>query len=615
MNASKKHRPARLPKALTGMEGFDQITRGGLPRGSATLVTGGSGTGKTVFGLQMLANGAHLFDEPGIFVAFEETARQLLANAADFEGPLADLETPKLFFVDAMPAVDTVTVGDFDLSALLAILSAKVQAMKARRIVLDSLDVLLQLLPSLVERRREIHRVQDWLRAHDVTAVITAKLDLSEKALPLEDGVLQYLLFMVGCVVALTHAVENDFSQRRVRIIKYRGSSFSENAKAFVISPRGLEVAAADQPLTTLSVATEKVSTGFVPLDEMLYGGVLRGSTTMITGPPGTAKTTLAGAFAEAAAKRGERTLYVAFDETPEEIVRNLASVNIHLRKHVKNGTLLMHSEYVGAEGAEEHFQRIKGLVLYQRATCLVIDPFTAFSSAGSLASTRAVAARLVRWVKSQGITLLCTSLPRAGESAFSGTILQITTVADTWIYLSFFGDGERNRGLTIIKSRGSNHSNQVREFILASSGLSLAPPYTAQGKVLMGAMRWQKERAEAEAQARLSTEFKDQQAGLDDEIAELDAHVQTFQRTLAAKLEARKAMAGSDQLRQREEGLRHARMVHLRQGGELGSAEATSSAPPKLRRSRKAVMEDAPLADQSRSGPPKGGRSSRKKS
>ena len=280
----------------------------------------------------------------------------------------------------------------------------------------------------------------------------------------------------MDCVVALTHEVENGFSRRRVQVIKYRGSSFSENETPFVIGPRGLEVASTDRPTRSLPLSAEKVSTGIQQLDEMLYGGVLRGSTTMITGNPGTAKTTLSGAFAEAAAKRGERTVYVAFDETSEEIVRNLSSVNIHLQEHVDNGILQMHSEYVGSVGAEEHFQRIKTLVQRHQATCLVIDPFTAFSSAGSLASTQAVAARLVRWVKSEGITLVCTSLPLAGEPGFSGTCLKITTVADTWIYLSFSDGGERNRGLTIIKSRGTNHSNQVRELILSSSGLSIAP-------------------------------------------------------------------------------------------------------------------------------------------
>jgi circadian clock protein KaiC len=573
MNASENNSPAEIPKARTGIEGFDQITRGGVPRGSVTLVTGGAGSGKTVFGLQTLVGGASLFDEPGLFVAFEERPRKILANAASFGWPMTGLEIQ-----DAMPPPDAVAIGDFDLSGTLAILSAKVQAMKARRIVFDSLDVLFHLLPGVQERRREFNRLHSWLLDNELTAVITAKLDWLENPMPFEEPA-QYLPFIVDCVVVMKHQFENGFSQRRLRIMKYRGSSFAENETPFIIGPFGLEVATADPPAKTLPVATEKISTGVHALDEMLYGGIFRGSTTMITGNPGTAKTTLSGAFAEAAAKRGEKTVYVAFDESAEEIVRNLTSVNIHLQEHIDNGILRMHTENVAFGGAEEHFQRIKRFVQSQQATCLIIDPFTAFSSTGSLASTQAVASRVVRWVKSQGITLVCTSLPMAGETGFAGTILKITTVADTWIYLSFFDGGERNRGLTILKARGTNHSNQVRELILSSSGLIIAPPYTADGTVLMGTMRWQKERAEDEERDRLAAEFERKDTVVDDEIAELDARMQTLQRSIAEKRLAKSSIAETEQARQRGDGLRRSGMIRLRQSEELGSAEAKDPA------------------------------------
>jgi circadian clock protein KaiC len=566
MSALYENSVGEVPKALTGIEGFDQITRGGLPRGSVTLLTGGSGSGKTVFALQTLVNAAMLWDEPGLFIAFEENSRKLLTNAASFGWPLEELKGQKLFFLDAMPVAAAVTIGEFDLSGMLAILSAKVQANKVRRIVFDSLDVLLHLLPGILERRREINRLHSWLLAHELTAVITAKLDWLENAMPLEDGALQYLPFIVDCVVALTHEVESGFSQRRVRVIKYRGSSFSENETPFTIGPRGMDIASADRPIKSFPLATEKISSGIPQLDEMLYGGLIRGSTTMITGNPGTAKTTLAGAFAEAGAKRGERMLYVAFDETSEEIVRNLSSVNIHLQEHVDSGLLRMYNEYVGFNCAEEHFQNIRKLVNSQRATCLVIDPFTAFSSAGSLNSTQAVAARLVRWVKSEGITLVCTSHPVAGEEGFSGTNLKITTVADTWIYLNFFDGGERNRGLTIIKSRGTNHSNQVRELILASSGLSLAPPYTADGTVLMGTLRWQKERTEAEARDRLRAEYERHHAIIAEELAEMEARVQVLQRSIVTKRLARDSITSEESNRKEDNISRHSEMIRLRQ-------------------------------------------------
>ena len=580
MNSSDENPPTNLPKALTGIEGFDEMTHGGLPRGSATLILGGPGSGKTVFGLQTLTNGANRFGENGIFVGFEETSRTLIANAASFGWSLAELENHKLFFMDARPAVDTVSVGDFDLSGTLKILSAKAEEMKARRIVFDSLDVLLRLLPGAEERRREIDRLHDWLIANELTAVITAKMEWSEKTLPFEDDAMQYLPFVVSCVVALTQKVEEDFSQRRVRIIKYRGSSYSENATALIIGPQGIEVAAADEPVLDLPL-TEKVSTGVEQLDEMLYGGIWRGSTTMITGAPGTAKTTLGGAFAEAAAQRGERTLYVAFDEIGQEIVRNLASVNIHLREHLKSGILQVHSAYLGSGSAEQHLHRIKTLVRCQRATCLIIDPFTVFSNAKSSVSTQAIAARLARWVKGEGITFVCTSLPILDE-----TLSQVTNVADTWIHLDMFDCGERNRGLTIRKARGTNHSNQVRELSLTSSGLSITPPYTAEGTVLMGTLRWQKERAEGEEQKRLKAEFARQDAVIVDEIAELDARLQTLTRALTAKQRTRTAMAETERRRHKGEQLRHTDMIQLRQSEELGSAKATQPESSRKRRS-----------------------------
>jgi circadian clock protein KaiC len=556
-------------QALTGIEGFDEVSRGGLPRGSVTLVTGGAGSGKTVFGLQTLVGGASLFDEPGLFVAFEENSRKIRANAASFGWPSSGWE-----ILDAMPPSDVVSIGEFDLSGLLAVLSAKVRAMKARRIVFDSLDVLLNLLPGVAERRREINRLHAWLHADELTAIITAKLDWVEYALPLEDKALQYLPFIVDCVVALTHDAEHGFSRRRLRIIKYRGSNFFENDTPFVIGPRGLDLLTAVPLINSFAPSNDKVSTGVHALDEMLYGGFLRGSTTMITGIPGTAKTTLAGAFVEAAAKRGEHALFVTFDEGGEEIVRNLRSVSIDLQTHVDKGLLQMHSDNAVALGAEELFHRIKALVMCHQATCLVIDPFTAFSSAGSLADTQAIAARLVRWVKSKGITLVCTSLPTPGEVGFSGTVLKITTVADTWIYLSFSDSGERNRGLTILKSRGTNHSNQLRELILSSSGISIADPYTAGGVVLMGTLRWQKERAEAEERERLTSEFERQAAAVDDELERLETTVRTLQDSIVEKRLARGLRHSAELLRRQEEANRQSGMIRLRQSGELGSSE-----------------------------------------
>ena len=237
-----------------------------------------------------------------------------------------------------------------------------------------------------------------------------------------------------------------------------------------------------------------------------------------------------------------------------------------------------MHSENVASLGAEEYFQRLKTTVRRHQATCLVVDPFTAFSNAGSLADTQAVATRLVRWIKSQGITLVCTSLPLPGETGFSGTVLKITTVADTWIYLSFSDSGERNRGLTILKARGTNHSNQLRELILSSSGISIAAPYTEGGNVLMGTLRWQKERAAAEERNRLNAEFERQDAAVEDELQELENRVQMLQRAIAEKRLEKSSRAETEQLRQQAEGNRRSGMIRLRQSEELGSSGESPS-------------------------------------
>jgi circadian clock protein KaiC len=280
VNADSENAIGEVAKAKTGIEGFDQVTRGGLPFGGVTLVSGGSGSGKTIFALETLVNGATLYDECGLFIAFEESSRKILTNAASFGWPLEELRDQKLFFLDAMPTTDSVTIGEFDLSGMLAILLAKVEASRIKRVVFDSLDVLLHLLPSVSLRRREMQRLHSWLLEHQLTTIVTAKTDWLGNSIPIQDSLLQYLPFMVDCVVSLTHGIENEYSRRRLRIIKYRGSSFSENEIPFTINRHGLDVATADVSMFALPASTERVSTGILQLDQMLFGGVMRGSTT-----------------------------------------------------------------------------------------------------------------------------------------------------------------------------------------------------------------------------------------------------------------------------------------------------------------------------------------------
>ncbi len=463
-----------LTKAPTGITGFDEITGGGLPRGRTTVLTGGPGSGKTVFALQFLVHGSRDCKEPGIFVAFEETVKRILANAESFGWHLAELaRRKKLYFMDAQPVPDLVQSGDFDLTGMLAALEAQAKTMKARRIVFDSLDIVLSLLPDLAAKRRETYRLHEWLLARELTGIITAKAARDEIA-GIDQLSFGFMQFMVDCSVILNHSVVMGVSQRNLRVQKYRGSCFNEDESPFVIGSSGIEGNIANTLGRVRAKATkERVSSGVERLDTMLSGGFYRGASVLITGFTGTAKTTLSGAFAEAACQRGERTLFISFDSDGPEVIRDLDSVGIHLARFVKNGCLQMLSARTLAGSAENFLVRIKSLAKEHKARCLVIDPVSALSKSGNELAARSVAARLINWSKAAGTTLVCTSLlDEMSSQSEGGSSLQISKIADTWIHLNYLLQaGERNRGLSIIKSRGTAHSNQVRELILSQLG------------------------------------------------------------------------------------------------------------------------------------------------
>jgi circadian clock protein KaiC len=351
--------------------------------------------------------------------------------------------------------------------------------------------------------------------------------------------------FMVDCAVILNHSVVLGVSQRNLRVLKFRGSSFDENESPFVIGSNGFEIAVARVlGRGVLNVSKERVSSGVERLDTMLGGGYYRGASVLITGLPGTAKTTLSGAFAEAACRRGERTLFVSFDADSNEVVRDLTSVGIELGPHVESGLLRMTSARTVTGSAETYLVRLKSLASDHRARCVVIDPVSTWSRSGDNLSAHSVAERLIDWAKSQSITLLSTSLlDEMTNQTEGGTSLQISTLADTWIHLSYLVQaGERNRSLSIIKSRGTAHSNQVRELILSDSGVTLADAYTAGGEVLMGTMRWEKERIERVAAEGAEVAARLHKVRLDAEEAELEVRLKSLQTELVAK-QAEKAL------------------------------------------------------------------------
>ncbi len=519
-----------LPKLATGIDGFDELSRGGLPRHRTSLLIGGPGAGKTVFALQCVVNAAREHRAPGIFVAFEESPRQLIANGATFDWGLADLGEKELFFLDAHLSPALVKAGDFDLAGMLAMLAAKKKQMNAQWIVFDGIDVLLTLLQDPAAEMREIYRIRDWLAENGLTAIVTAKLD-DHTSEAVHYGFLQ---FMVDCVVRFERRQEDRVSAQSIRITKYRGSGYAAAEFPLNFGASGIEVGAAEPAEMGHQASSERITVGFKRLDAMLGGGVFRGSSTLITGVPGTSKTTLAGKFAEAACRRGERTLFVSFDEAAEQIVRNLSSVSIQLKPHFKSGLLRMYSARTEGISAEEHLIKLRSLIREHRPQCMVIDPLTAIAKAGTLGAARTVANRLIYMVKEEGITLLVTALSEAEDPRAEATDLQISTIADTWIHLSYLvRSGERNRALTVVKSRGTWHSNQVRELVLTSHGPTLTDVYSAGGEVLMGTLRWEREAEESSRKSRQRTEFDHKRRELQFAEANTTAQIKALQMDL----------------------------------------------------------------------------------
>jgi circadian clock protein KaiC len=564
-----------MNKTQTGIPGLDEITNGGLPKGRITLVTGDTGAGKTILALQTLVAGAQHFAEPGILVSFEEHADEIGANAASFgwsvvpwsrSGPSAPA-TGAVPVIDANLSPDTVQAGEFDLTGLLAALSTAVQRTGAKRVVFDGIDVLLDLLDDARLRRREIVRIADWTRTSGVTTIITAK-QADDGSSPDGYGFLKYL---VSCVIALHKNPRSGSIERTARVLKMRGSAHSSSEHPLIIRDTGMIIGDVGANRLAYEAPNEHVSSGVERLDAMLGGGYYRASSMLISGSPGTAKSTLAGAFIDAACRRGERGLLISFDEAFAQIERNLASVNIHLGRHVDSGLLATAGFRTGRLSAEEHFYQIMEMVEAHRPTAMVIDPISALDKVVGQELAGDLAERLIDEAKVRGITILMTSLLESANGTEERTRVQISSIADTWIQLSFtVQSGERNRALTIIKSRGNAHSNQVRELVLSDQGLALADVYAQGGAVLMGTARLEKEQAD-----RADEEQRRREAALaQQEIEEAEARLKAKQDELEAELKAlerrRLAMTGAEAARQEARDAAHQQLMTRRHADQV---------------------------------------------
>ncbi len=485
--SKKPSSASRLPKCPTGIQGLDEITDGGLPRGRPTLVCGGAGCGKTLLAAEFLMRGAVQFDEPGVLMAFEETEEELKANVASLGFDLGDLVRRKKIVVDYIhiERSDVQENGDYDLEGLFVRLNYAIDSIGAKRVVLDTLEALFASLPNEAILRAELRRLFRWLKNKGVTAVITAERGREQLT---RHGLEEYVS---DCVILLDHRVTEQIATRHLRVVKYRGALHGTNEFPFLIGEDGISVL----PITSLAlnhkVSNERILTGITRLDAMLGGrGFFRGSSILLTGTPGTGKTIISSNFAQAAAKRGERVLYFSFEESPDQIIRNLHSIGVRLEPLVKRGLLRFHSARPSLYGLEMHLATMFKEIATFKPQVVIIDPITSLMDSGTDSEGKGMVTRLIDYLKASGITSLFTSLTQGGHS-LQQSEASMSSLMDSWLLLQDFeGNGERNRVLYVLKARGMAHSNQIREFLISDRGVDLVDAYIGASGVLTGSAR-----------------------------------------------------------------------------------------------------------------------------
>ena len=556
-----------LAKVPTGIQGLDEITGGGLPRGRPTLVCGSAGCGKTLLAMEFLVRGATQFGEPGVFMSFEETAAELTQNVRSLGFDLDDLAQQKKLAIDFVRVErnEIEETGEYDLEGLFVRLNHAIDSIGAKRVVLDTIEALFSGLSNNAILRGELRRLFRWLKDKGVTAVITG--ERGEGTLT-RHGLEEYVS---DCVILLDHRVTDQMSTRRLRIVKYRGTTHETNEYPFLIDADGISVL----PVTSLGLqhtaSTERISSGIPRLDAMLGGeGYFRGSTVLMSGTAGSGRTSIAAHFAAATCARGERCLYFAFEESPGQILRNMRSIGIDLEPWVEKGLLHFHASRAAIHGLEMHLATIHKLVREFQPRVVIMDPVGSLTSVGTRQDANVMLTRLIDFLKMQEITALLTSLTSMDE-ALEQSNVDVSTLVDTWLLLRDLElDGERNRVMYVLKSRGMAHSNQLREFLLTDQGVELQNVYLGAEGVLTGSARQTREATEKAARLlrHQEVEAKQRERVLKREAQE--ARIIALQKEFEAEEEVAKRDIDQEQSREETNRQDRDRMGISRQGDKV---------------------------------------------
>ena len=537
----------KLPQTPTGIEGFDEITNGGLPKGRPTLVCGGAGCGKTLFAMEFIVRGATEYDEPGVFISFEETEKELTANVASLGFDLKSLVEHKKIWLEHIHVErsEFEQSGEYDLEGLFIRIHLAIESIDAKRVVLDTIESLFSGLPSPLILRSELRRLLTWLKKKGVTTILTGERGTNMLT---REGLEEYVS---DCVILLDHRVIDQSSIRRLRVVKYRGAMHGTNEYPFLIDEDGFSVL----PVTSLrlnhSTTFERISSGIPRLDTMLSGkGYFRGSTVLVSGTAGTGKTSIASQFVEAACKRGERVLFFTFEESDHQLIRNMHSINIHLDPFVKRGSLLFHATRPTHYGLETHLSTTIKLINAFEPDIVVLDPINAFVIGENKTDVKTMLLRLIDFLKMKGITAFFTSLT-ATSGEMEMTDVYISSLIDTWLLLRDIEiGGERNRGLYVLKSRGMSHSNQIREFKLTDHGIELLDVYVGSEGVLTGSARLSQEsKDEAEQIARVQ-EIRRKQFEIERKREEMEARTLLLRTEFEAEESEASKVIGNEKAR-----------------------------------------------------------------